>query len=140
MSGEATWAREKRRKDTLLHLVFSICIAAEVSALGYACVYILGIGGMENVFLGLGVILSAILFLWKKVPLKWKAALAIAIPVFVMAASAMVYRSWKTFSANAVYVDADLGKEKIYADRKVMLIVPHQDDDINVLEIGRAHV
>ena len=46
---------------------------------------------------------------------------------------AAVFLCWNSISRNAVYRDLDEGKRLLYSDRKVMLLVPHQDDDINVL-------
>lgn len=40
---------------------------------------------------------------------------------------------WHSVSQSVVYQSHDDGKSALYADRKVMLFVPHQDDDINVL-------
>ena len=40
---------------------------------------------------------------------------------------------WNDVSRDAAYVSVDNGKAKLYADQRVMLLVPHQDDDINVL-------
>lgn len=40
---------------------------------------------------------------------------------------------WSSVGGNAVYQDSDEGKGQLYSGHKVMLLVPHQDDDINVL-------
>lgn len=40
---------------------------------------------------------------------------------------------WNASAGNLDYVTADNGKAALYADQRVMLFVPHQDDDINVL-------
>lgn len=40
---------------------------------------------------------------------------------------------WNAVSRSVVYMDVDDTKADLYADRRVMLMVPHQDDDINVL-------
>lgn len=40
---------------------------------------------------------------------------------------------WRDVSRDAGYVAADNGKAELYGGQKVMLLVPHQDDDINVL-------
>ncbi|GEM_PF-971376 len=43
-----------------------------------------------------------------------------------MAAEVLLY------ARSAVYREADNGKEALYADKKVMVVVPHQDDEINL--------
>lgn len=40
---------------------------------------------------------------------------------------------WNSVSRNATYNAVDDGKARLYGGQKVMLLVPHQDDDINVL-------
>lgn len=40
---------------------------------------------------------------------------------------------WRDVSAGLDYQSADTGKAALYGDQRVMLLVPHQDDDVNVL-------
>ncbi len=40
---------------------------------------------------------------------------------------------WFAVSQNVVYMAPDEGKAALYGGKKIMLLVPHQDDDINVL-------
>ncbi len=40
---------------------------------------------------------------------------------------------WYSVSQGTVYEAPDQGKSQLYGGKKVMLLVPHQDDDINVL-------
>lgn len=55
------------------------------------------------------------------------AALAIAIAVVSVAIG------WPSFGRNGAYENVDQGKAAMYGNRRVMMIVPHQDDDINLL-------
>ena len=43
------------------------------------------------------------------------------------------YVCWNSASSDAQYMTLDSGKKALYEGRRVMLLVPHQDDDINVL-------
>lgn len=65
---------------------------------------------------------------WKKV-----LAFTVAVPVLLCAIAGLGYLSWKSFSADAGYENRDAGKHRIYGDRNVMVIVPHQDDELNIL-------
>ena len=47
--------------------------------------------------------------------------------------AAGLFLCWRLFAGGAAFEPVDEGKHLLYGDRKVMLIVPHQDDDINVL-------
>lgn len=40
---------------------------------------------------------------------------------------------WQNFGSRAAYQKVDSGKQALYADREVMVIVPHQDDELNIL-------
>ncbi|MBQ1403230.1 MAG: PIG-L family deacetylase, partial [Oscillospiraceae bacterium] len=39
---------------------------------------------------------------------------------------------WVAFSRSAAFADADQGKADIFAGKKVMVIVPHEDDELNL--------
>ena len=39
---------------------------------------------------------------------------------------------WVAFSRSAAFADADQGKADIFAEKKVMVIVPHEDDELNL--------
>lgn len=59
--------------------------------------------------------------------------IAILIPLILSASGFFGYLGWNSFSSRAGYQAPDTGKEQIYGGRKVMLIVPHQDDELNIL-------
>lgn len=63
---------------------------------------------------------------------KWRRIPALALPVLGIVAAAAVYLGWRSFSTNGVYTQVDQGKAAIYADHSVMVIVPHEDDDLNI--------
>lgn len=60
-------------------------------------------------------------------------AVTVILPVLLAAFTACSVACWKIFSADAQYQGMDAGKNQIYGGRRVMLIVPHQDDDLNIL-------
>ena len=49
--------------------------------------------------------------------------------IFVLLTVLMLFM----FSKNTSYKDVETGKEELFSDKTVMLIVPHEDDDFNVL-------
>lgn len=51
----------------------------------------------------------------------------------VFVCGTMVVPCWYAFSQNAVYDAPDSGKAALYGGKEVMLFVPHQDDEINVM-------
>lgn len=59
--------------------------------------------------------------------------IVLAIPAILVVVFAAGYLGWSTFRGNAGYQTVDAGKNQLFGDQKVMLVVPHQDDDLNIL-------
>lgn len=53
--------------------------------------------------------------------------------VFLVFLGTLGYGGWRWFARNAHYQNTDAGKNQLYGGRTVMLVVPHQDDDVNIL-------
>lgn len=64
---------------------------------------------------------------------KGKRVLAAVVTAVLVVPVMVGWLCWSSVSRNVTYTAVDSGKDALYADRKVMLLVPHQDDDINVL-------
>lgn len=79
-------------------------------------------------YLAVFLFLHFVPFITKKVR---KTAVVTLLIVAVLAA--MVVPCWYVFSQNAVYDAPDNGKAALYSGKDVMLFVPHQDDEINVM-------
>lgn len=78
------------------------------------------------------VVFSLICFIYRRDARRaWRPA--VAIPTAVALIVLTGYLGWQIFQAGAEYQTTDSGKNRIYGNQRVMLIVPHQDDDINIL-------
>ena len=64
---------------------------------------------------------------------KRKAVLAAGIAVVAAIPMTVIFLCWYGVSQSVVYVPVDDTKAQLYGDQRVMLIVPHEDDDYNVL-------
>lgn len=74
------------------------------------------------------------LFFWRLRTKPGKALKYAACLLTVLTVSAAaVFVGWKHFSDSAPFSGVDKGKKALYSGQNVMLITPHQDDDINVL-------
>lgn len=74
-----------------------------------------------------------ILLICKKIGLKrMSISLAVLILSSVITLTTLVF-GWYHFSSNSGYRDVDQDKSEVFAERRVMIIVPHQDDEINLL-------
>ena len=82
-------------------------------------------------------VLTAILAVLLYLPCrKWKKGMllgACGILAVLILLGAVLCGGWRSFSRDAQYQFSDDGKGSLYADRRVMLVVPHQDDDLNIL-------
>lgn len=58
--------------------------------------------------------------------------LAIGIPAVVLLAFSVCFRNAQKVCRELRYACQDNGKSSIYAGKKVMVIVPHEDDDMNI--------
>lgn len=73
-----------------------------------------------------------LLLVWRLGP-KRIAAAAKLLGALCFGLSLVLCLGWLGFSRSGVYADVDQGKEALYADRRLMAIVPHQDDDLNLM-------
>lgn len=103
-----------------------LCVAGDIAAAW--C----GKTTQSSVFLLAIIVLTGVFFL-----LLWKKARIASVLVGLAAALALIsvsaFFGWKLFSANAVFEPVDNGKAQLYGGKRVMMILPHQDDDFNVL-------
>lgn len=119
--------------DIFAALAVSAALALELTLLADAVVALLG-GKLDGAgCLVLLAVLAAVLFIRKGK--RWKRMLRalVWVSVSALAAAAVLVLCWSLFSRGAVYESRDDGKALLYGGQKVMLIVPHEDDDINVL-------
>lgn len=114
-------------------VLFSVVLALELAVIGdTVCVFfgralsVPKFGAMLAV-LFLGILLVP--FFTQKIR-KTAAAVIAAVVGLPLILAALC---WHGVSESVVYTGVDTGKTRLYADKTVMLLVPHQDDDINVL-------
>ena len=93
----------------------------------------LGMAMSLKLFVLMVFLLAAVLFaLCRKHFRKWIYGAAAAVTVAcVMAVAA--FAGWYQFSANAVYENVDSGKTQLFSGKRIMIIVPHEDDEINIM-------
>lgn len=120
-------------KKILSGLFFSVILAAEITVLADLAFAWMGFYFSRMLYLGclggLTLLFSALSwFRGKKI---WPVILGLPAVLAVMGLAIFLF--WRSFSLNARYETVDAGKEQLYADRRVMLIVPHEDDEINIL-------
>ena len=86
-----------------------------------------------SLFLLAGAVLTGLLLLLNRRKLKKAVKTALWTVVILAVVGAGLFAAWKTFSDGASYVEVDSGKAELYQGRKVMVIIPHQDDELNLM-------
>lgn len=119
------------------YMSLSLCLCVILSAeliflLDWIVVYQ---GGVLPLYTSVFMALVSALLLFACFRREWRKVLVFAamIPAVIGLIAGLGYIGWKSFSINAVYENPDSGKHRIYGDRNVMVIVPHQDDELNIL-------
>ena len=124
--------KKSRIASCLQVMFFSAMLACELAVLADVFIALRGSMLTAKKF----VLIFAVLFLLSGLPWirkKTRAILAVSIALVITVSLLVCVLCWKTVSDDAVYRAVDNGKKELYAGHRVMLFVPHQDDDINVL-------
>ena len=125
--------KKRLNKNSVVSICVSFVLALEILMLIDAVVVFRGGEISLTAAAGLmGILTVTVLGLFHR-HIKSLIAVILMIPALVITLGICSFFCWKQFSAGAGYQGVDSGKKQIYGDRKVMLIVPHQDDDLNIL-------
>lgn len=124
---------ERNGKRKVYRFLAGAVLAGELSVLADIAVVLLGQMFSLSVFLLLaaGLTLSFYIFdCFTRKNLTIAAGTIFAVIILAGSAGALV---WDQFGSWADYNPVDSGKKELYAERDVMVIVPHQDDELNIL-------
>lgn len=123
----------RKMKQNLIFLLGTGALALEISLFLDMLGVLLKLRMTPVIYIAvLGAVFALLVLCKKQIHGKKLRIGAILLAATVLSA-ALMFGVWYGFQKNAAYRDADTGKEKLYAERSVMVIVPHQDDEINVL-------
>ncbi len=125
--------KKRLNRQMILHFLACGVLAAELLLLADAAVVFLG----RTMPLAVAVLVLAVLTLLLCVLFRGRirrlAGAAVLLPVLMALIAVLGYAGWSGFAADAGYGSPDAGKHQIYGGRRVMVIVPHQDDELNIL-------
>lgn len=122
-----------RMKQRLADLFFSAMLAGELTLLADLVLVLLG---RAQSVLKFAVIMAGFFLVLCLVPGRWrriKKTAALGICAVTLVTGVTAWLCWNSVSKSSVYACEDQGKQQLYGNKNVMLLVPHQDDDINVL-------
>ncbi|MDO5445401.1 MAG: PIG-L family deacetylase [Eubacteriales bacterium] len=140
--------KKNKKPNTFSCILSSVLLSAELCAIADAALALLDypvpVWLALLIFVALTLLLSLVSFHRRKAV--WKAFISVTSVIVVLAAAAGGI--WFHFYRSSVYEDAgellsasgegnalpaDLGNAPFFSRKNVMLIVPHQDDDLNLL-------
>lgn len=121
------------RKIPFGALAAAACLGGELALLADIALVLSGHTTPLPVFAGIWLLVFlGVLRIWAGKPRRlW--CFVLGVPAALAVLAAVCAAGWQSFRQDAAYCAPDEGKAGIYGDRRVMLIVPHQDDDINIL-------
>lgn len=110
---------------------WSGCLAGELAVAFDLAMGMLGGPISPVVFLAVGAVLLGALLL-VRMPLKSRRRWALGVPVALALLLVLSWAGWRGLSEGLVYENPDDGKTALYGNRRVMVIVPHEDDELNI--------
>lgn len=123
----------KEKKNGIGTLLVSALLAAELTILLDTVSVFCGRALSVPKFAALFCALFAAVFFLPFVTRKIRKIVALAVTCLVYVPLVIGVLCWNGVSNSVVYTAVDNGKAELYSGRSVMLLIPHQDDDINVL-------
>lgn len=83
-------------------------------------------------FLALGLALTLGLLPWRRLTVRLRRNLALVVAALALLIGLAGWGAWRGYAQTLIYAQVDDGKQALYADRQVMVIVPHEDDELNI--------
>lgn len=114
----------------LIRILFYIVIAVEFTILYDFILVFYGKHFKLRYYLGTIILFSLILTILKPFDTKFSAILVSLLPIICSLLKLFIYIESKRAIA---FKDVDNGKKELYGGKRVLVIVPHQDDEINLL-------
>ena len=125
--------KKKRLCAMILPMAAGLLLGLELVCLADAVIVFFG-GALTSVlFAGLWMMTTLAVGFAAKWRVKKLLAAVCAIPLSVSVILASGFACWKQFSRNAGYQVPVSERQELYGGRNVMVIVPHQDDELNIL-------
>lgn len=125
--------RDKKRNRRLQSVFFSAVLAGEAAVILDIILVCCGSAQSVPKFAAMVVGLFLVMLLFPGFRMERKRIAAVVCTASLAVCLAVGGICWNAVSKSVVYQSEDTGKHALYGGKKVMLLVPHQDDDFNVL-------
>jgi len=124
---------ERNRKRKVYRFLMGAVLAGELSVLADVAAVLLGWSFSLSAFLLMMAALVLCFYVFDCFTRKNLTVAVASITGTILLAGMAGMLIWSQFGNWAHYRTVDAGKAELYADREVMVIVPHQDDELNIL-------
>lgn len=124
---------KRKRNCSWTSVLLSAVLAGEVMLLTDGLTAWLGIRVEMGTLLAVFLVAAAVIQVCKFLTPGRKAALCVGVVVIAGAFFLASYSVWRSCCRNASCEVPDSGKQSLFANKNVMVIVPHQDDEANLL-------
>lgn len=122
----------KKLREYIGWVFWTACLAGVVTVAADLVLGYLGKNLSFGRFLALGLVLTLGLLPWRHLTVRLRRNLALAAVAVTMLIGLAGWGAWRGYAQTLIYAQVDDGKEALYANRQVMVIVPHEDDELNI--------
>lgn len=123
----------KKNTRNIARFLLSLLLSAELCFPADALITVLWKSMPAAVFILAFAAVTLAFFLLKKLTAKRLLSVFVIVALIYVLLLGSAGLIWFRFFRSSAYNDPDVGKAALFSDKKVMLIVPHQDDDLNIL-------
>ena len=120
-------------RDGLCRIVQSIFLAAEVTVLADLLFAAAEHPLPRAAFWGLFLVTAAALSLWRGFTRKARRIVFLSIAGAVVLSAGALFVAWRIAVPKAVYEAPETEPKAIFSGKRVLAVVPHEDDDLNLL-------
>lgn len=122
----------KKLREYVGWFFWTACLAGVVTVAADLVLGYLGKNLSFGRFLALGLVLTLGLLPWRHLTVRLRRNLALAAVAVTLLIGLAGWGAWRGYAQTLIYAQVDDGKEALYANRQVMVIVPHEDDELNI--------
>lgn len=126
---------EKRHTlwEILCRIVQSVFLAAELTALGDILLAAVGYPLPRAAFWGLFFTAAAALSLWRGFTRRARRIVVLSVALAALLLALTLFAAWRAAVPKAAYEAPETETKAIFSEKRVLAVVPHADDDLNLL-------
>ena len=121
------------RREVLCRIVQSVFLAAEVAAFADILLAAAKHPLPRAAFWGIFLAAAAALSLWRGFPRRARRIVFFSAALAAVISASVLFAAWRAAIPKAAYEAPETETKTIFAEKRVLAVVPHADDDLNLL-------